>query len=544
MEKRLKHERNKLFLRIIVILLAVWLTFSAVFCAVRLSVEKVNVQNIEQANLSDAKQLITVGNGGYDAFSSVLHDQMKFVYDEDGGKDFDSQVVFTDRDTNKVIADTADCIAVMFSLKVQSEKNVSFVSLLNYNNLRESLSDGQLADIEKRLNTERDDGNFYELVCTKFEFGLVMLPLELKIVLVDGSDTRFVIDDNVAAYKLNNTPVDEKWVYESSDIGLNVIPKNFLLNGERNRDIIGSLTKEQRKTNVDMIHTDGLNYIFFFFFYLNFNQSEYGSGEDDWLVQYAKKVNLFDNCKWDLGLGVVLIFVFFLTIAVILCVMIWRTVKTQIIQEQKRLDLTNALAHDIKTPLFVISGYAYSLKEDIDEEERGDYIDKIIEQTDEVNGLVHRMLSFSKLGSYQMTLHKAELDLLELVESILKNYTALPDGKRLEFTHSGNNKIEADRELIKTALQNLIDNAVKYSLPDSEIKVTLKDRTFTVSNESEPLSKADLKEIWQPYVRKDKSRHQKGNGLGLSIVKSILDLHRAAYGFEFKDKTLKFSAKF
>ena len=261
------------------------------------------------------------------------------------------------------------------------------------------------------------------------------------------------------------------------------------------------------------------------------------------MFQYAKEVNLFDNCKRDLALGAAVIFVFFLTIALILCVMIWRTVKAQIIQEQKRLDLTNALAHDIKTPLFVISGYAYTLKEDIDADERGEYIDKIIEQTDEVNGLVHRMLSYSKLDSYQMKLNKTELDLLELTKSILKNYTALPYGKKLKFVHSGKNIVEADKELLKTALQNLIDNAVKYALPDTVVKVGLNGTTFTVSNEAEPLSKSDIKEIWQPYVRKDKSRTTKGNGLGLSIVKSILDLHKADYGFEYKYGRLNFTAK-
>ena len=202
---------------------------------------------------------------------------------------------------------------------------------------------------------------------------------------------------------------------------------------------------------------------------LGFNESQYAENDDVWIVQYAREVNLFDNCKWDLAAGVAIIFGFFFTIAVILCVMIWLTVKAQIIQEQKRLDLTNALAHDIKTPLFVISGYAYTIKEDIDAEERGEYIDKIIEQTDEVNGLVHRMLSYSKLDSYRMKLNKSQFDLLELTESILQNYTALPNGKKLEFAHSGKNIIEADRELLKTALQNLIDYtdmAVQMSLFD------------------------------------------------------------------------------
>ena len=90
-------------------------------------------------------------------------------------------------------------------------------------------------------------------------------------------------------------------------------------------------------------------------------------------------------------------------------------------------------------------------------------------------------------------------------------------------------------ELIKTVVQNLTDNAVKYSKPKSEIKLDVTDKTLRVSNPSENLSKAELKAIWQPYVRKDKSRSKKGNGLGLSIVKSILDLHGAKYDAQMKD---------
>ena len=239
-----------------------------------------------------------------------------------------------------------------------------------------------------------------------------------------------------------------------------------------------------------------------------------------------------------------MLFGFFFTIAAILCVMIWRTVRTQLIQEQKRMDLTNALAHDIKTPLFVISGYAYSLKENIDETERDLYIDKIIEQTDEVNGLVHRMLTFSKLDSYKMTLNRTDVDLGELTESILQNYAALPDNKRVSFSKSGSNTVSADRELLKTALQNLIDNAAKYSLKGSVIRISVTGRTITITNESEPLTKDDLKQIWKPYVRKDKSRHQKGNGLGLSIVKSIIELHKARIDMSMKDSTLTCTIEF
>ena len=184
------------------------------------------------------------------------------------------------------------------------------------------------------------------------------------------------------------------------------------------------------------------------------------------------------------------------------------------------------------------------MQENIDSSERDSYLAKIIEQTEQINSLVHKMLNLSKLDSYKMTLNRTDFDLIDLVKDIQQDFTVLPDGKRLTLTHSGDNAVHADRELLRTALQNLIDNAVRYSLPGSEIRIHVTDKTLTIANESEPLTKTELRQIWQPYVRKDKSRHQKGNGLGLSIVKSILDLHGVKYDMTMKGSTLVFHAQF
>ena len=337
---------------------------------------------------------------------------------------------------------------------------------------------------------------------------------------------------------------------ECNEMSRNIVPKDFFLPDQYEKDYIHLLTDEQRKKPIETVSTGYFRYIFYASDYLIISENRYYYGDDKepleyaYIVQYAKKVDLLKNCRMRIIIGVAVIFGFLLTIALILCLMIWAVIKEQIIQERKRADLTNALAHDIKTPLFVISGYAYSLKEDIDPGERDEYLEKIIAQTENINSMVHKMLDLSKLNSYEMRLNKSEFDISELVREITDNYTSLQNGKIMIFECSGDNNITADKELIKTAVGNLVDNAVKYSLPDSEIRVSVTDKELQISNKSEPLSKADLKRIWEPYERIDKSRHKKGNGLGLSIVKSILDLHGVKYSMTMNGDTLNFKSNF
>ena len=544
METKLKKQRNRLFLKIILIMLAVWLTLSAVFCVIRLIIERSNAQSKALADFTLIKQAMTDNFGAADSMNDAYLNGLGYLYDKNDPKQsFDSQVLLTDRRTGKTIIDSADCIGVRFNFR-QEKTSVPVVGLLNYHAVRDPLSDEDFQTVKDYLSTVRDDGNRYELICTKLQLDFEITPLEVKIVLVSGSDPRMTIDDNVATYDLSANYIDSRQTYAAGSASRNTIPDSFLLDGKYMKDHIGALTEEQRGQSADMIHLKGFEYLCYASDYINYSDEEYYEIIESWRIQYARQVDLFQNCKTDLALGILISFAFILTVSIILCLMVWNTVKVQIIQEQKRLDLTNALAHDIKTPLFVISGYAYSLKEDIDETERDEYLDRIIEQTDEVNGLIHRMLDFSKLDSYSMTLHKTDFDLCETARKIADNYKALPDHKSIVITHSGDNTVNADQELVKTALQNLTDNAVKYALPDSEITIDITDKQFSIGNKTEPLTPSELKNLRQPYMRRDKSRHTKGNGLGLSIVQSIAEQHNARFDMEMKGSILTCTLRF
>ncbi len=530
MEKRLKKQRHRLCLRIILIMLAVWLAVSVLFCCVRVDLEKSELQKSETEKLSYSKQLLMADHGSGETVNLFFMNNPALMYDE--GKtigDYDSQYIFRDCGDQFGNADTAGGVGVKFAVSVDYDYTPIVIGVLRYDDIKNALSSEQFNEIETLLNTKRDDGNYYELVCSKLQaYSILFIPIELKIVLVNGSDPRFIIDDCAARYDLSANSIDELETYDSAPIKQNIIPKEFILGGVYNSDIIGTLTKEQRKNSVDMIRVGTFEYVFYMSDQFMIFGEEFGGSEDIPLeIRYARRIDLLKSCRGELLIGLGVIFVFFLTITFLLCFTIWKTIEEQILGEHKRQFLTNALTHDIKTPLFVISGYAYSLKEDIDETERELYIDRIIEETEEIDTIVRRMLEFGKLDQYEMTLHPTSFDLYELAKEITESLPALPDGKTLSLTHSGDSTVTADREQIKTAIENLTDNAVKYSLPESEITVTVEGGSVTVANECAPLPSDELSKLWQPFFRHDKSRSRRGSGLGLSIVRSIADMHGA-----------------
>ncbi len=552
MEVKLRQQRNRLFLRIILILLAMWTVIYTAYCAIVLHNEKNRVQNNELTTLSYAEQLISLSEQHTSTESYVYISNSNLLYFKDMvEKDFDKQIILIDFKTNRIVADTAYKISVVYSFKNDLGAYPDDDCILDYNTIRQSLSDSQYEKIVRLLNTECGDGRRYELVCTEF---CVMqdevIPLEMSVMSVEGAEDRFSPGHITESFRTNRRAAGQA-VYRNGDSRLNIIPKDFLLNGAYNRDYISMLSDEQREKS-SLLTPIGFGeylcyvteYHYLDAFIYNSEKGNYENIPNSYQIQYARKINLIASCRSQLAFGAGVTFVFFFVIGFILCLMIWKMVKMQVMQEKKRADLTNALAHDIKTPLFVISGYAYTLKEDIDTDQRENCLDKIIQQTDRINDMVHKMLNLSKLDSYNMTLNRTDFDLYGLVVDLLKDYDILPDGKSISVTHSGENEVNADRELIRTALQNLTDNAVKYSLTGSDIHIDITDRTFSISNRSEPLTRAELKQIWQPYFRKDKSRHHTGIGFGLSIVKSIFDLHGIKCDMSMKDSTLTCCVKF
>jgi len=183
--------------------------------------------------------------------------------------------------------------------------------------------------------------------------------------------------------------------------------------------------------------------------------------------------------------------------------------------EDYQRNLTNNLAHDIKTPLTAISGYAENLLDMCEPDTvQYKYLSSIIQNVAYTDGMISKTLELNQL-SQKKSLQKSEVNLRNIAEKALEIYSL--DSDVAEVKIEGDSVIKANPETIQTAVENIIANALKYVTKGGEIIVTINKDYFSVENTiSEKIDVTDLK---MPFVRGDKSRSdRKGNGLGLAIA--------------------------
>lgn len=199
--------------------------------------------------------------------------------------------------------------------------------------------------------------------------------------------------------------------------------------------------------------------------------------------------------------------------------------------EDFRKELTNTMAHDLKTPLMAASGYAENLLDGTNPDKNTHYAEGILENIRHMDKIISDVLELSKLESGSDILNRTQVSLKALAEDTGKKYCNAAEERNLTVTVTGNAVINADEVLMKRAIENLVSNAVKYAEEGSEIKISISDSRLAVENRFSGADIADADELLKPFVKGDKSRSsKKGSGLGLSIVKNICDMH----GFRFK----------
>ena len=219
----------------------------------------------------------------------------------------------------------------------------------------------------------------------------------------------------------------------------------------------------------------------------------------------------------------------------------WKTYRRREELEQQRIDTTNAIAHDLKTPLAAISGYAENLAHNVHTEKREHYAARIQENVQRMDQIVKEMLGLSQLESGTQKLNLQEMLLLEETKAVVYEYEDAFAEKIIRLSIAGEAKITADRSLISRVIHNFISNAALNTSHGGMIAIAMDEHRWSITNTGIQIPEDQLKAIWQAYYKTDAARsNPKGSGLGLAIVQSILDLHGFKYGVENTSTGVRF----
>lgn len=202
-------------------------------------------------------------------------------------------------------------------------------------------------------------------------------------------------------------------------------------------------------------------------------------------------------------------------------------------------ELIANVSHDLRTPLTMIRGYSEMMR-DIPEENTPENMQVLIDETTYLSDLVTDLLDLSKLRAGSRVPTYECFDLTETVNEVMARYDRLisVDGYEISFEHEGSAVVCADRMMLLQVIYNLINNAVNYAGEDKVVRVVqaVKDGAVRISviDNGNGIAPEDISRIWDRYCRVDAvhKRAVVGSGLGLSIVKGILELHQARYGVE------------
>lgn len=209
--------------------------------------------------------------------------------------------------------------------------------------------------------------------------------------------------------------------------------------------------------------------------------------------------------------------------------------------ERLQQDLIANISHDLRTPLTLITGYAEAMR-DLPGENTPENVQVIIDETERLSNLVNDLLDMSKLQAGVVELNRCEVNLTELIHRIMLRFNKLcaAEGYSIDFAPADDVWVVADETRLTQVIYNLLNNAITYTGEDKRVIINQltenheKTVRVQVIDTGEGIRPEQIENIWQRYYHGSANhrRTHAGNGLGLYIVKQILDMHGWVYGVE------------
>lgn len=213
--------------------------------------------------------------------------------------------------------------------------------------------------------------------------------------------------------------------------------------------------------------------------------------------------------------------------------------------EKLRSELIANVSHDLKTPLTMIKAYAEMIR-DIsgeDREKRNQHLETIIQESDRLTDLVQDLLDISKLQAGMEEYAPLPFELDEMIQRVIGRFHLLyqQEGYTIQYESVGKPAVAlGDEARLEQVMYNLIGNAINYTGPDKKVYVQVEELPeawrISIRDTGEGIAEENLPYIWDRYYRANvpHEREVVGTGIGLSIVKSVLQLHESEFGVDSK----------
>ncbi|MEP6677297.1 MAG: HAMP domain-containing sensor histidine kinase, partial [Ferruginibacter sp.] len=215
-------------------------------------------------------------------------------------------------------------------------------------------------------------------------------------------------------------------------------------------------------------------------------------------------------------------------------VFVFKIVRKQLKQTQEQQNFMMAITHELKTPIAIAKlNLETLLKRKLDETRQQRIIETALQETNRMNSLCNNLLLSSQMeaGGYQFT--KEEINFTELVSNCCNDFINRFPKKTIHFITSGQLFIKGDMFLLQIAINNLIDNAIKYSPKETAVEINLKEvdnhLILQVADNGKGIPDAEKKMVFKKFFRSgnEATKNSKGTGLGLYLTKKIMQQHKA-----------------
>lgn len=211
------------------------------------------------------------------------------------------------------------------------------------------------------------------------------------------------------------------------------------------------------------------------------------------------------------------------------------------LKNRQRNDMIAALAHEFRNPIASIIGYATTIQEDknIDPDIRDRFLSKIYNNSQKIESLLSRLILWNRFENGQATFNLESFSIMPLLNEV-KNSLLEKYPYRVINIHGDDRAVKADKILLEIVIKNLTENAIKYSKDD--VNIFINPETIEIVDSGVGISEQNLEKVTKKFFRSGEHSWDNSMGLGLSIVKKILDMHGSELKIESQlDKGSSFS---